>query len=62
MNAASFAAQGFARVLPEEEMTAETLMENILTLYDNRNKYVERMEKSGLSDGTMGVLSQIRKF
>ena len=62
LNAASFAAQGFARVLPEEEMTAETLMENILTLYDNRNKYVERMEKSGLSDGTMGVLSQIRKF
>ncbi|MCQ4936169.1 MULTISPECIES: undecaprenyldiphospho-muramoylpentapeptide beta-N-acetylglucosaminyltransferase [Anaerotignum] len=62
LNAASFAKQGFARVLPEEEMTPESLMENIHTLYENRNKYIEKMEKSGLSDGTKGVLSQISKF
>ncbi|WP_312070914.1 undecaprenyldiphospho-muramoylpentapeptide beta-N-acetylglucosaminyltransferase [Anaerotignum propionicum] len=62
LNAASFAKQGFARVLPEEEMTPESLMENINTLYENRYKYIEKMEKSGLSDGTKGVLSQIRKF
>lgn len=62
LNADSFAKQGFARVLPEEEMTPESLMENIHTLYENRNKYIEKMEKSGLSDGTKGVLSQIRKF
>ncbi len=62
LNAASFAKQGFARVLPEEEMTPETLMENIITLYKNKNKYIEKMEKSGFSDGTRGVLSQIRKF
>ncbi len=62
LNAASFAKQGFARVLPEEEMTPESLMENINTLYENRYKYIAKMEKSGLSDGTKGVLSQIRKF
>lgn len=62
LNAASFAKQGFARVLPEEEMTPESLMENIHTLYENRNKYIEKMEKSGLSNGTKGVLSQISKF
>lgn len=62
LNAASFAKQGFARVLPEEEMTPEAFMENIKTLYENRYKYIEKMEKSGLSDGTKGVLSQIRKF
>lgn len=62
LNAASFAKQGFARVLPEEEMTPESLMENINTLYENRYKYTAKMEKSGLSDGTKGVLSQIRKF
>lgn len=62
LNAASFAKQGFARVLPEEEMTPESLMENINTLYENRYKYIAKMEKSGLFDGTKGVLSQIRKF
>ncbi|NCC14816.1 MAG: undecaprenyldiphospho-muramoylpentapeptide beta-N-acetylglucosaminyltransferase [Clostridia bacterium] len=62
LNAASFAKQGFARVLPEEEMTAKSLLENINTLYENRAKYVQKMEKSGLSDGTQGILAQIRKF
>ncbi|WP_352399531.1 undecaprenyldiphospho-muramoylpentapeptide beta-N-acetylglucosaminyltransferase [Anaerotignum sp.] len=62
LNADSFAKQGFARVLPEEEMTAESLYENINTLYENRKKYIDKMEKSGLSDGTQGVLHQIRKF
>lgn len=62
LNAASFAKQGFARVLPEEEMTPQSLFENIKTLYENRERYVEKMEKSGLSDGTKGVLAQIRKF
>ena len=62
LNAASFAKQGFARVLPEEEMTPEAFVENINTLYENRYKYIEKMDKSGLSDGTKGVLSQIRKF
>ncbi len=62
LNAASFAKQGFARVLPEEEMTPEAFLENINTLYENRYKYIEKMGKSGLSDGTKGVLSQIRKF
>ncbi|MDD3394675.1 MAG: undecaprenyldiphospho-muramoylpentapeptide beta-N-acetylglucosaminyltransferase [Anaerotignum sp.] len=62
LNAASFAKQGFARVLPEEEMTAKSLLENINTLYENRAKYIRKMEKSGLSDGTQGILAQIRKF
>lgn len=62
LNAASFAKQGFARVLPEEEMTPQALFENINTLYENRAKYIQKMEKSGLSDGTQGILAQIRKF
>ncbi|KXL52015.1 UDP-N-acetylglucosamine--N-pyrophosphoryl-undecaprenol N-acetylglucosamine transferase [Anaerotignum neopropionicum] len=62
LNAASFAKQGFARVLPEEEMTPMALLENINSLYKNREKYIQKMEKSGLSDGTQGVLTQIRKF
>lgn len=62
LNAASFAKQGFARVLPEEEMTPRALVENIHTLYKNREKYIEKMEKSGLSNGTKGVLEQIQKF
>ena len=61
LNAESFARQGFARILPEEEMTPQSLYENINTLYENRAKYIEKMEKSGLADGTQGVLAQIRK-
>lgn len=62
LNAASFAKQGFARVLPEEEMSPLSFYENIITLYENQGKYIDKMEKSGLADGTQGVLAQIRKF
>ncbi|WMI81448.1 undecaprenyldiphospho-muramoylpentapeptide beta-N-acetylglucosaminyltransferase [Anaerotignum sp. MB30-C6] len=62
LNAASFAKQGFARVLPEEEMSPLSFYENIITLYENQGKYIDKMEKSGLADGTKGVLAQIRKF
>lgn len=62
LNAASFAKQGFSRVLPEEEMTPKALGENIKTVYAQREIYVKNMEKSGLADGTAAVLAQIRQF
>lgn len=61
LNANSFAKQGFARVLPEEEMTPAALRENIKTLYEKREWYVENMKKSGLTDGTRAVLAQIQQ-
>lgn len=46
LNAASFEKQGFARVLDEDEMTAETMKKEIFALYENKDKYVAAMEKA----------------
>ena len=62
LNAQSFEKQGFARVLPQEDMTAETLLKNINALYENRAKHIEAMEKSRASGGVEAVMTQIRVF
>lgn len=46
LNAKSFAKQGFAKLLEEEELTDERLLEQIKELYQNRTSYIEAMEKS----------------
>ena len=60
LNAASFAKQGFARVLEEEEMTAESMKKEIFALYENRVQYLAAMEKSPAGDGVEAVMTQIR--
>ncbi len=60
LNAASFAKQGFARVLEEEQMTAESMRKEIFALYENKDQYIAAMEKSPAGDGTVAVLTQIR--
>ena len=60
LNAASFEKQGFARVLDEDEMTAETMKKEIFALYENKEKYVVAMEKSLAGDGVAAVMTQIK--
>ena len=60
LNAASFEKQGFARVLDEDEMTAETMKKEIFALYENKEKYVAAMEKSLAGDGVAAVMTQIK--
>ena len=60
LNAASFEKQGFARVLDEDEMTAETMKKEIFALYENKEKYVVAMEKSPAGDGVAAVMTQIK--
>ena len=60
LNAASFEKQGFARVLDEDEMTAETMKKEIFALYENKDKYVAAMEKSPAGDGIAAVMTQIK--
>ena len=60
LNAASFEKQGFARVLDEDEMTAETMKKEIFALYENKDKYVAAMEKSPAGDGVAAVMTQIK--
>ena len=60
LNAASFEKQGFARVLDEDEMTAETMQAEILALYENKDKYVAAMANSAAGDGVEAVMKQIK--
>ena len=62
MNAASFEKQGFAKVLDEDEMTAESMKAGIFELYENRDKYVAAMEGASVGDGVEAVMTQIRVF
>ncbi|MBR6542237.1 MAG: undecaprenyldiphospho-muramoylpentapeptide beta-N-acetylglucosaminyltransferase, partial [Anaerotignum sp.] len=62
LNAASFEKQGFAKVLDEDEMTAESMKAGIFELYENREKYVAAMEGASVGDGVEAVMTQIRVF
>jgi UDP-N-acetylglucosamine--N-acetylmuramyl-(pentapeptide) pyrophosphoryl-undecaprenol N-acetylglucosamine transferase len=57
LNADSFKAHGFAAVLQEEELTADTLANEINMLYNNRTGYISAMDKSAQTKGVEGVLS-----
>ncbi len=60
LNAASFAKQGFARVLDEDEMTAESMKKEIFALYENRESYIDAMKKSHAGSGVAAVMTQIK--
>ena len=62
LNAASFEKQGFARVLDEEEMTAERMKAEIFALYEKRADYVAAMAESDAGDGVEAVMRQIKVF
>ncbi len=46
LNARSFERQGFSMVLEEEDITNETFLSRVRTLYENRQQYMEAMSKS----------------
>ncbi|MBQ9091471.1 MAG: undecaprenyldiphospho-muramoylpentapeptide beta-N-acetylglucosaminyltransferase [Anaerotignum sp.] len=60
LNAASFEKQGFARVLDEDEMTAESMKAEIFELFENKDKYVTAMENAASGDGVEAVMTQIK--
>ena len=62
LNADSFEKQGFAKVLDEDEMTAESMKAGIFELYENKDKYVAAMEGASVGDGVEAVMTQIRVF
>ena len=59
LNAASFEAQGFSKVLKEEMLDQDTLLESVQELYFNRNTYIENMSKSGQLDSIATICSLI---
>ncbi|MCL1964328.1 MAG: undecaprenyldiphospho-muramoylpentapeptide beta-N-acetylglucosaminyltransferase [Firmicutes bacterium] len=59
LNAASFEKRGFSRVLPQEEMTAESLAVKLLALWEHRAECRKAMEREPLHDGTAKVIEVI---
>jgi len=59
-NARYFEKRGYARVLPQEEMTPQSLIKELNALYDGRESYLAAMEQAPHTDGTDGVLAVIR--
>lgn len=50
LNAKSFEKQGFSYLLEEENVTNESLLKAIETVYENRSRYIEAMSKSQTND------------
>ena len=61
-NAKSFENQGFAKLLQEEDITGEKLMEYVDDLYENRAAYKENMKAFDFDDSLGKILDEIRKY
>jgi UDP-N-acetylglucosamine--N-acetylmuramyl-(pentapeptide) pyrophosphoryl-undecaprenol N-acetylglucosamine transferase len=60
-NAASFEKQGWSRVLPQEDMTPESLYENIREVFNNRQKLTAAITQTAPVDGTAKVIEVIER-
>ena len=61
-NAASFEKRGLAKVLPQDQMTAETLVKSVVDVYRERGALIDAMEREPSADGLRNVLSEIAKY
>ena len=64
LNAASFEKQGYSFVLQEEDVTEESLLNAVNTVYEKRADYVHAMEQSKLADPIatiMGLIDELVK-
>lgn len=62
LNANSFKQQGFSMVLPEEELTDDTLYNAICELYDNRQTYIRAMKSATENDSIQQIVSLIKEY
>ena len=60
LNAASFEKQGYSYVLPEEDLTGPSLIKAVDTVYDNREVYLQAMEKSPMSNAIDTIIGLIK--
>lgn len=59
LNAASFARRGYSAVLQEEDLTRETLLEQVAQLYKERERYIASMSKVAENNAIEKVLAVI---
>lgn len=60
LNADSFAHQGFSYVLHEEDLSNETLLSAVQTVYQDRAQYIAAMENSKQQDSAAQILGLLR--
>lgn len=64
LNAKSFKKQGFSEVLEEENLTTDTLIENVNKVYENREEYISKMKESSMSnpiETIVGLIEEVSK-
>jgi len=59
LNARSFEQQGFSRVIDNDDLDGDILVETIEDLYKNREKFIENMNKSNLHSATNTIVKLI---
>jgi len=58
-NAKSYAAEGLAHVLMQEDMTAQSMTDGLIKLLNEKDEMLKRLEAYPVKDGTDKVLSLI---
>ena len=61
LNANYFKTRGYAKVLLADEVNAESIANDLLDLYQNRERYLAAMQSAEGVDGTEAILNLIRK-
>lgn len=61
LNAQSFARHGYAAVLPEEELTRDRFVEEVIRLYEQRSTYIEAMKQEVTEDPLTKVIRIIQE-
>ncbi len=62
LNAESFKKQGFAKVLEEEDLNGDSLLNSINELYSSRKEYIDNMSNTKLNDSVKEIINQIKKY
>lgn len=62
LNAASFEKQGYSYVLKEEDLTKESLLKGVESVFNNKAKYIEAMNLSKLNDSIETIIGLIKNI
>ena len=62
LNARSFEQRGLARVLMQEDMTPETLVDMVVDTYRDRGALIDAMERESSADGVTNVMQLIHQY
>ncbi|HEX3045989.1 MAG TPA: undecaprenyldiphospho-muramoylpentapeptide beta-N-acetylglucosaminyltransferase [Bacillota bacterium] len=62
LNAKSFEKQGFSKVIMEEDLTEQSLLDNIREVYAQRSKYIACMEKNAVGAAENKIIDLIKEI